>query len=150
MTFGGQTSNFDKYIKIEYLSLFGFEIKPQCESWLSHIAQMLMVLQLFFHIPFTYYIAKEHLLVCVDEVMNQSLSLMIDRKRKTVVGDPRFFLAERDRKKYFHIVNSNAQLNTDDCFQDKEFNFLKDDQTNVGESLELINKNNMVKYKESM
>lgn len=54
--------------------------------------------------PFMYYIGKEHFLVCVDEILNQSMSQMIDRKLDRT-GDPRFFLFERDRKKYVNIDN---------------------------------------------
>ena len=68
------------------------------------IANLLKILQLFFHMPFMYYIGKEHFLVCVDEILNQSMSQMIDRKLDRT-GDPRFFLFQRDRKKYVNIDN---------------------------------------------
>ena len=61
-----------------------------------------MVLQLFFHTPFVYYISKEHLLVCVDEIINQSMSKMIERMKDTRQGDHRYFLAERDTKQYVY------------------------------------------------
>ena len=62
------------YVKMEYMVIFGFELKPECETWVSHLGQIFMAIQLFFHIPFIYYIAKEHLLSCVDEILNQSMS----------------------------------------------------------------------------
>jgi hypothetical protein len=51
------------------------------------------------HLPFIYYIAKENLMTVIDEIINSSLSDMIDRVRKGVfiAGDYRFFLVKIEK-----------------------------------------------------
>lgn len=52
-------------------------------------------LMLFCHIPFVFYIGKEHILQAVDEHLNFSLSLMVDRIKNRFKGDPRHFLVQK-------------------------------------------------------
>ena len=59
------------------------------------LGHMGVILQLICHMPFIFYIGKEHVLQAVDEHYYNSLSLMIDRIKNDRAGDPRFFLAEK-------------------------------------------------------
>ena len=91
-------------VKLEFMIIFGETLKPSCNLYITHLAQFFMVLQLFFYTPFIYYIAKEHLLVSLDEIINRSVSRMIDRVKTQTLGDPRFFLAECETQNYVHKV----------------------------------------------
>ena len=95
-----------KFTRLLVTSIFSDASAGNCQlrSIPVLIANLLKISQLFFHMPFMYYIGKEHFLVCVDEILNQSMSQMIDRKLDRT-GDPRFFLFQRDRKKYVNIDN---------------------------------------------
>lgn len=62
------------------------------------VANFFVVVQMLFHMPFTFYIGKEHILQCYDEYTKHSLSLMVDRIKNSTSGDPRFFRAERKYK----------------------------------------------------
>ena len=48
------------------------------------------------HIPFIYYIAKENIMMVVDELINGTLSEMIERIREGILkaGDYKFYLTE--------------------------------------------------------
>lgn len=50
------------------------------------------------HIPFIFYIGKEHILQSIDEQTNFSLSQMVDRIKHRFKGDPRHFLVEKQFK----------------------------------------------------
>jgi hypothetical protein len=54
-----------------------------------------IIFQLICHMPFIYFIGKEHILQCIDEHQNYNLSQMVDRIKSNISGDPRFFLAQR-------------------------------------------------------
>jgi len=69
-----------------------------------------VILQLICHMPFIYFIGKEHVLQCVDEFLNSSLSLMVDRIRFTFKGDPRFFLVQRR----FNLRSSTITLESEE------------------------------------
>ena len=56
--------------------------------------------------PFIFFIGKEHLLQCYDEFTNHSLSLMVDRIKSNVNGDPRFFRAQRK----FKLIENKSDL----------------------------------------
>lgn len=71
----------------------GFNTTNYREWPLIAAIQFCLIFQLFLHIPFIYYIGKENILVLVDELINESTSMMVDRIHLEN-GDPRFFLAE--------------------------------------------------------
>jgi len=57
----------------------GFNSKNYSEWQIVAAIQFFLIVQLFLHIPFIYYIAKENILVLIDEVYHNSTSKMIDR-----------------------------------------------------------------------
>ena len=57
-----------------------------------------------------FYIGKEYILQSVDEHLNYSLSLMIDRIRSDFKGDPRYFLVERK----FNLRRSSITIESED------------------------------------
>lgn len=72
------------------------------------VGQFFQFIRLYFHGPFKYYIGKEHFLIGLDEILNQSMSLMINRMRNSR-GDPLFFLAERNQRRYMVSYTRNSR-----------------------------------------
>jgi hypothetical protein len=72
---------------------FGFKSVNFKDWWILRTIQLALIIQLLMHIPFIYYIAKENIMILVDEWQTQSTSRMVDRVRDQN-GDPRFYLAE--------------------------------------------------------
>lgn len=70
------------------------------------IGHLGIVLQSLLHMPFIFFIGKEHILQCYDEYKNHSLSLMVDRIKSNVTGDPRYFRAE----KRFKLLGDKTDL----------------------------------------
>ena len=68
-------------------------------------------MQLISHVPFVYYIAKENLLMAVDEYYSKNLTKMVDRVAINNLGDPRFYLAELklSENENFHKVYVHRQ-----------------------------------------
>ena len=64
---------------------------------------MCLVIQLLVHIPFLYYIGKEHILIAYDEYINENLTLIVDRVRNKQ-GDPRHYLVEEQSNKTDNIL----------------------------------------------
>lgn len=62
------------------------------------LGQMGVMVMIFCHIPFIFYIGKEHILQSIDEHYNFSLSQMVDRIKHRFKGDPRHFLVEKQFK----------------------------------------------------
>ena len=44
----------------------------------EYLSQVIVLVQLFCHLPFIFYIAKEETFVLADEIMRKSMSRMID------------------------------------------------------------------------
>jgi len=65
------------------------------DNYLLILAHFGIVLMFICHMPFMFFIGKEHILTCVDEYYNNSLSLMVTRIRDFDKGDHRYFLVER-------------------------------------------------------
>lgn len=59
------------------------------------IGHLGMIVMLICHVPFIYFIGKEHILSSIDELMNKSLSQMVDRIKNRFKGDPRHFLVQK-------------------------------------------------------
>ena len=83
------------------------------------LTSVFIMLQVACHLPFIYYIAKEHLLQVIDEYNKASLSKMVDRIKGVngETGDPRFFLVQR----LFRLkdVDDQGTSKDDKCKKDK-------------------------------
>ena len=86
------------------MSIFGSSGEDYSKSILK-VAHFGIILQLVCHMPFIYFIGREHILQCIDEHQNNNLSKMVDRIKSNISGDPRFFLAQRK-----FSLKSNSQV----------------------------------------
>lgn len=68
------------------------------------------MIRLIFHAPFKYYIGKEHFLVSLDEIYNQSMSKMINRMKNSK-GDPAHYLAEKERRRFLVSLEMASDQN---------------------------------------
>ena len=76
------------------MSIFGSSGEDYSKTILK-VAHLGIILQLICHMPFIYFMGREHILQCIDEHQNSNLSKMVDRIKSNISGDPRFFLAQR-------------------------------------------------------
>jgi hypothetical protein len=67
-----------------------------------------VIMQLICHVPLMFFIGKEHLLTCIDEHFNNSLSLMLNRIKNSQYGDPRYYLVERKYNLRNSIIESET------------------------------------------
>ena len=59
-----------------------FDMVINGKSMTEYLAQVLIIIQLFCHTPFAFYIAQEQVLIFIDELKRRSLSSMIDAAKK--------------------------------------------------------------------
>lgn len=99
---GQDNDGFEDYDRLIIWSIVqasvGFKSTNYYNWPLIACIQGCLLTQLFFHIPFIYYIGKENVMIAYDEATTQSMSQMVERVR-TEIGDPRFFLAELKKVK---------------------------------------------------
>jgi hypothetical protein len=58
------------------------------------ITQAIVILQLFMHTPFVFYIAQEQVLVCFDELTRKSMSMMVDECKNVNGRSTRYVTTE--------------------------------------------------------
>lgn len=76
------------------LGVFGGD-QALIDNPLLFMGHLGMIIMMILHIPFIFYIGKEHILQSIDEYQKSSLSQMVDRIRDKYKGDPRFFLVQK-------------------------------------------------------
>jgi hypothetical protein len=59
-----------------------FDVVINAASAFEYSAQILVIMQLFCHTPFAFYIAQEQVLIFIDEIKRRSLSKMIDSSKE--------------------------------------------------------------------
>jgi hypothetical protein len=93
-TVGGYETKFQVTRDI-IMTVYGTNIEMSKSKPILVVGQLGMIVLLICHVPFIYFIGKEHILSCVDEIMNKSLSQMVDRIKNKFKGDHRHFLVEK-------------------------------------------------------
>lgn len=58
------------------------------------VTQVIVILQLFMHTPFVFYIAQEQVLVCFDELTRKSMSRMVDEIKSVNGRSQRYLTTE--------------------------------------------------------